>query len=221
MKIEDLSDKRQIKEALIKGNAEFNMESIFMEEKYEGAMILITPNQTLKEYISISHEDVAKKMYEAMYGEELKNDKNKMWQQVLADEDIICIQICRDGYQIIFLPKEISTKQYNMMKETTEEFNKIERRLGKEEKYSLDYMLAINKENGEVEDGKLSLEEIMKKASEITKTNKLNSKRKEEILGINQNGIGSFARSARRCRKYGIDMLREVAKRNKSEKIER
>ena len=60
MEIEKLSDKREIKDEIIKENSQFNMDEIFLEEKYDGAMVLITQNQAVKSYISQSHEIVAK-----------------------------------------------------------------------------------------------------------------------------------------------------------------
>lgn len=215
MKIEELSDKRQIKEELIRENAKFNMESIFIEEVYEGAMILITPKQTVKSYVDKSHERIAKLMYQALYGERLEANDDEMWQQVLADQDIICIQLCRDGFQIMFLPKKISTKQYNMMQETIGQFDKINTKLEERGKAPLNYMLAITKENGEVQDGIMSLNEIMKRSADIT-TNEIKSRKKEEILGVNKNRIGSLARSARHYRKGAEGTLREITERNKA-----
>ena len=214
MEIEKLSDKREIKDEIIKENSQFNMDEIFLDENYDGAMVLITQNQAVKSYISQSHEIVAKRMYEAIYGEKMQTNKDRMWQLELADEDIICIQICKDGYQIVFLPNEILTKQYNMMQEIMEQFSKTEVKMKKQLKEPLDFMLAIKKENGDVEDGILSKEEIMKKASEIIKDDKIKTKRKEEILSIGKETIGSFARNARKYRKGGKNIFEITAERN-------
>lgn len=214
MNIEKVTDKKQIKEELIKENAEFNMETIFIDEEYEGAMIFVTPNQTVKSYVGESHERIAKLMYQTIYGEKLESYDNKMWQQVLTDEGIICMQICRDGYQIIFLPKNIATQQYNMMQEIMGKFDRISCKIIEEGKSPLKYMLAMSRGDGELDGEELPIEKVMERAANIT-TSTIKAKNKEELLEVNKNGIGSLARSARHYRKGAKEILRGMSERNK------
>lgn len=200
--IDTTEDKKATKREIIKQNSKFDLNEIFVTRKYEGAVILITPKQTVSSYIKRIHEETAKNMYQTIFSEKLIGANKKMWQQQIADNNVICMQICKEGFQIIFFPPSISEKQYNMLREVLEKIDRISKTLDD----NIDYMLSIDNREDEICTD--NIDKIMEEAVNITHS-KVTEKR-EELLSLSGEEIKKVAAKGRNARQLNGKLFEKI-----------
>ncbi len=106
--IEFLRNKDEILQEVIFENNHFNI-SDYYENEHDAALGIITPDQVIRVYSIISHEQVCKNIYRLLYKDfdEFSNEEDIDWQQKATAYGNIILQHVRNEYLFIWFPKEL------------------------------------------------------------------------------------------------------------------
>lgn len=100
---------------VVEKNNNFDFEDFFFSSGDENfsAIRIITKNQTIT-CLTEAHEDYAEKIMRALYPEFNESfEDNAYWPDIVGSYGNISIQMLKKGFEIINIPKEINSYQFN------------------------------------------------------------------------------------------------------------
>lgn len=83
----------------------------------DGAMIVITPFQTISLPAPEEHGEVAKRIYRVLYDDFKDFTFPRMWYKQALEYGNVLIQVCLGSYSPVWIPEHINDYQYSMLEQ--------------------------------------------------------------------------------------------------------
>ncbi len=122
--IEKIEYKEELLQEIKEQNSNFNLEEFFLNgSSKDGAVIIITPKQTICCYSQIDHCSVAEKICRCIYDDfsgwefdgGMIGEEFFSWQQQLLELNCVCLQLGANGDSFVWVPDVISEYQLEQL----------------------------------------------------------------------------------------------------------